>query len=54
MGHHPQRERAADLPRFVELAAAEARRPARLRRMGLVPPVALPTAVSYVQLGEAA
>jgi pimeloyl-ACP methyl ester carboxylesterase len=54
MGHHPQRERAVDLPRFVEYAAAEARAPARRRRMGLVPRMAPLPAVSYGQLAEAA
>jgi pimeloyl-ACP methyl ester carboxylesterase len=54
MGHHPQRERAADLPRFVEYAAAEARGPARRRRMALADHVALRPAVSYGQLAEAA
>jgi pimeloyl-ACP methyl ester carboxylesterase len=54
MGHHPQRERAADLPRFVEYAAAEARAPARRRRMALANPVTLRPAVSYGQLAEAA
>jgi pimeloyl-ACP methyl ester carboxylesterase len=54
MGHHPQRERAAQLPRFVEHAATQARRPARRRRLGLVPPVELRPAVSFAQLSEAA
>jgi pimeloyl-ACP methyl ester carboxylesterase len=56
MGHHPQRERAADLPRFVEHAAAEARAPARRRRrrMALANPVELRPAVSYGHLAEAA
>jgi pimeloyl-ACP methyl ester carboxylesterase len=53
MGHHPQRERAADLPRFVEHAAAKAR-PARRRRMALTQPIAILPAVSYGQLAQAA
>lgn len=53
MGHHPQRERAADLPRFVEHAAAKAR-PARRRRVALAQPITIRPAVSYGTLAQAA
>jgi pyruvate dehydrogenase E2 component (dihydrolipoamide acetyltransferase) len=55
MGHHPQRERPADLPRFIEHGAAKARR-ARRRRERLLRPVPLRPAISFADpdLAEAA
>jgi pimeloyl-ACP methyl ester carboxylesterase len=53
MGHHPQRERAADLPRFVEHAAAKAR-PARRGRAALTQPITIRPAVQYGDLAQAA
>lgn len=53
MGHHPQRERPADLPRFVEHAAAQAR-PARRPRMALGQPTKIHPAVAYGDLAQAA
>jgi len=53
MGHHPQRERAADLTDFVERAAARAGGPRR-GRLELVPPLAPQPAAAYAQLSEAA
>jgi pimeloyl-ACP methyl ester carboxylesterase len=41
MGHHPQRERPADLPRYIEHGAAKARRARRRRMRVLAPPVSL-------------
>ena len=40
MGHHPQRERPAELARFVEARATRARRPARRRRQADLRPAA--------------
>jgi hypothetical protein len=54
MGHHPQRERAADLSAFVEQAAAGTRGPMGRGHLRLVPPVAPQPADPYAQLGEAA
>lgn len=53
MGHHPQRERPADLPGFVEHAAAKAR-PARRRRLALPQPITIRPGVSYGDLAQAA
>lgn len=53
MGHHPQRERAADLSDFVERAAAAAGGPRR-RHLELVPPVAPQPVAASAQLSEAA
>jgi pimeloyl-ACP methyl ester carboxylesterase len=53
MGHHPQRERAADLTDFVERAAAGTGSPRR-GRLELVPPLAPQPAAASAQLSEAA
>jgi pimeloyl-ACP methyl ester carboxylesterase len=53
MGHHPQRERAADLSDFVERSAAGAGGPRR-GRLALVPPVAPQPAAAHAELSEAA
>jgi pimeloyl-ACP methyl ester carboxylesterase len=54
MGHHPQRERAADLPRFVESVLPEPRRTERRRRMALPHPLAILPAGGYGRLAEVA
>jgi pimeloyl-ACP methyl ester carboxylesterase len=53
MGHHPQRERAADLSDFVERTAAGAGGPRR-GRLELVPPAEPQPAAGYPRLSAAA